>query len=71
MGMRIVVHTDHLNLLHKKLASGRFIRWRMIVEEFGPKFEHMEWTKNKVADALSRLDMSPKSYELTYSWLVC
>ena len=28
MGMRIIVHTDHLNLLYKKLASGRSIRWR-------------------------------------------
>ena len=63
MGQNIVVHTDHLNLLYRKLASGRLIRWRMIIEEFGPKFEHIQGEKNKVADALSRLEMTPKKYD--------
>ena len=27
MGEKLVVHTDHLNLLYKKLASARLIRW--------------------------------------------
>ena len=59
MGQRIIVHADHSNLLCKKLASGRLIRWRMLLEEFGPEFVHMKGTKNVVADALSRLDMKP------------
>ena len=41
MGQKITVHTDHLNLLYKKLASGHLIRWRMLLEEFGPSFEHI------------------------------
>ena len=63
MGNRIIVHTDHLNLLYKKLASARLVRWRMLLEEFGPEFKHIEGKKNVVADALSRMDMSPKQYD--------
>lgn len=60
LGQKVIVHTDHLNLLYKKLASNRLVRWRMIVEEFGPEFRHVKGPKNVVADALSRLDMEFK-----------
>ena len=60
MGQELIVHTDHLNLLYKKLASARLVRWRMLLEEYGPTFEHIQGTKNVVADALSRLDMQTK-----------
>ena len=63
MGQKLLVHTDHLNLLYKKLASARLIRWRMLLEEFGPKVEHIKGEKNVVADALSRLDLSPKQHD--------
>ena len=36
----------------------------MLLEEFGPKVEHIQGTKNVVADALSRLDMQPKQHDL-------
>ena len=42
------------------MASNRLIRWRMIVEEFGPQFQHIKGEKNVVADALSRLDIEFK-----------
>ena len=32
----------------------------MLLEEYGPTFEHIQGTKNVVADALSRLDMQTK-----------
>ena len=57
LGQRIVVHTDHLNLLYKKLASNRLVRWRMLIEEFGPQFVHVKGEENVAADALSRLDI--------------
>ena len=63
MGQNLIVHTDHLNLLYKKLASARLIRWRMLLEEFGPSFEHVAGQKNVVADALSRLDMETKRHD--------
>ena len=63
MGQKLVVHTDHLNLLYKNLASARLIRWRMLLEEFGPTIQHVKGEKNVVADALSRLDMTTKQYD--------
>ena len=63
MGQQLVVHTDHLNLLYKKLASGRLVRWRMILEEYGPEIRHIDGVKNKVADALSRLEMASKPHD--------
>ena len=63
MGQKIVVHTDHLNLLYKKLASARLIRWRMLLEEFGPEVKYVQGVKNVVADAPSRLDLEPKSQD--------
>ena len=63
MGQQLVVHTDHLYLLYKKLASARLIRWRMLLEEFGPKVEHISGEKNVVADALSRLDLKQKQHD--------
>jgi len=65
MGQRIVIHTDHLNLLYNKEASQRMIRWRQLLEEFGPReIRHVKGVKNLVADGLSRLDMEPKAYDL-------
>ena len=59
-GQKIVVHTDHLNLLYRKLASNRLIRWRMILEEYGPEVVHVKGVHNVVSDAMSRLDMQEK-----------
>ena len=60
LGQKVVIHTDHLNLLYSKLASNRLVRWRMMLEEFGPKIEHIKGTTNVVADALSRLEIDHK-----------
>jgi hypothetical protein len=60
LGQKLVVHTDHLNLLYDKLASNRLIRWRMMLEEFGPTVEHVPGETNVVADALSRLEITHK-----------
>jgi len=60
LGQKVVIHTDHLNLLYSKLASNRLIRWRMMLEEFGPTVQHIAGTTNIVADALSRLEIEQK-----------
>ena len=54
LGQDVVVHTDHLNLLYSKLASNRMIRWRHMLEEFGPRFEHVAGEENKVVDTFIR-----------------
>ena len=35
------------------------MRWRLLIEEFGPELVYLQGKKNIVADALSRLDISP------------
>ena len=64
MGKKLVVHTDHLTLLYKKLASACLIRWKMLLEEFGPKVEHVKGKKNVITDALSHLHLSPKQHDV-------
>ena len=57
LGQCIMVHTDHLNLLYKKLASNCLVQWCMLLEEYGPTFVHVKGEKKVVAEVLSRLDM--------------
>jgi putative transposase len=55
-----VVYTDHKNLTCKNFNTERVMRWRLLIEEFGPTLKYIKGPKNVVADALSRLDlMSP------------
>jgi hypothetical protein len=35
-----VVHTDHQNLTHKNFNTECVMRWRLIIEEFGPTMEY-------------------------------
>jgi putative transposase len=55
-GQRIVIHTDHRNILYNKLSSDRIIRWRLLLEEYGPEYVHISGKDNVVADALSRME---------------
>jgi hypothetical protein len=67
LGQDITVHTDHMNLVNPTThhESSRVIRWRWLIEEFGPKFEYVKGHKNVVADALSRMDADHlESYNL-------
>jgi len=40
------------------------MRWRLIIEEFGPTIEYIKGPKNVVADILSRLEMTPSPESL-------
>ena len=57
LGARITVHTDHKNLTHKlsSFTTQRVMRWRLLLEEFGPTFAYKKGSENCVADALSRV----------------
>jgi hypothetical protein len=46
----------HKNILHRKLSSDRIIRWRLLLEEYGPEYGHISGKDNVVADALSRME---------------
>ena len=53
LGQKIVVFTDHRNLMYKVFNTKRVMRWRLIIEEYGPKLRYIKGTSNVVADALS------------------
>ena len=59
-GYPIRVYSDHKNLVHAATMSQsqRVMRWRLILEEFGPDIRHIKGEDNVVADAISRLPMS-------------
>jgi hypothetical protein len=38
------------------------MRWRLIIEEFGPKLTYIKGVNNVVADALSRMKMTEKDF---------
>ena len=52
-GYKIIILTDHLNLLYQKLANQRMIRWRLLLEDFNSQVKHIAGHKNLLVDALS------------------
>ena len=58
LGQNLIVFTDHKNLTYKNFNTDRVMRWRLILEEFGPELKYIKGEKNIVADALSRLEIS-------------
>jgi hypothetical protein len=55
-GQDITIHTDHMNIVYGNLSNDRITRWRLLLEEYSPKFVHIKGTDNVVADALSQMD---------------
>ena len=62
LGQQIEVFTDHKNLVYKTFNTERVMRWRLIIEEFGPKLTYIKGENNIVADALSRMRLSEKDF---------
>ena len=58
LGHQITVYTDHKNLNYKMFNTERVMRWRLILEEFGPELKYIKGENNVVADAISWLEMS-------------
>ena len=53
LGQKLIVHTDHKNIVYGNLANDRIAQWRLLLEEFGPKYVHVAGKDNTVADVLS------------------
>ena len=55
-GYPINIFSDHKNLVYAATMSEsqRVMRWRLILEEFGPNIEHIAGVDNTIADTLSR-----------------
>jgi hypothetical protein len=63
LGYKISVHTDHKNLTYAKSISDRVMRWRLLIEEFGPEFRHIKGKHNLIDDALPRLELDDSKIE--------
>ena len=50
LGHKLIVHTDHKNLLYRSLPTQRLVRWRMLLEEYDVQYEHVKGIDNVVAD---------------------
>ncbi len=60
-GQQIKVFTDHANLMRDALGltSDRVYRWRLFLEDYGPKIIYIKGIHNTVADAVSWLEYDP------------
>ena len=69
LGHKIKVFTDHKNLeyVNSTATSQRAMRWRVLLEEFGPDITYSKGVHNTVADAISRLDRGPQGAPYTTS----
>jgi hypothetical protein len=57
-GQKLIVYTDHKNLLYRKLPTQQIMRWRMLLEEYDAQYEHVKGVDNVVADGISRLSIN-------------
>ena len=62
LGQQIKVFTDHKNLVYKTFNAERVMRWRLIIEEFGPKLTHTKGSHNAAVDALSRMRLTEEDF---------
>jgi len=62
LGQKIVIYTDHLNLLNVNTTSiERVQRWRLLLEEYGVEIRYIKGDNNIVADSLSRMKINKVS----------
>jgi len=64
LGHEIEVFTDHQNLVYKTFNTERVMRWRLLIEEFGPKLTYIKGQSNVVADYLSRMNILEEELSL-------
>ncbi len=73
-GQQIIVYTDHKNLIYDALGStfNRVFQWRLLIEEFDPNIIYIKGEENTIADAISRLDFSPKKNPIKakQNWMI-
>ena len=60
-GYEINVFSDHNNLVYAATLSEsqRLMRWRLIIEEFGPNIQNIAGVDNIVSDTLNRFPFTP------------
>ena len=68
----IKVYTDHKNLIKDALGlmSDWVYRWRLLLEEYGPKIVYIKGIHNTAADVISWLEYDPSINQTTSSDIV-
>ena len=46
LGHQVIAHTDHKILVYKHFNTERVMRWRLIIEEFGPELRCIKGEHN-------------------------
>ena len=54
----MIIYADNKNLICDIFNTGKGVRWRLILENYGPEIEYIKGEKNIVAEALSRLTLN-------------
>ena len=54
LGHRITVYTEHKNSTYENFTTERVLRWRLMLEEYGPEIKYIKGPDNDTADALIR-----------------
>ena len=50
LDQKLLIYTDNKNLTCKMFNNNRVLRWRLIIEEYGPDIEYVKGEKNIVVD---------------------
>jgi hypothetical protein len=68
----IKVYTDHANLIRDALGmtSGCVYKWRLLLEEYGPKIVYIKGIHNTIAGAISQLEYDPSFNQTAESYHV-
>ena len=57
LGHKIIVHTDHKNLVYKTFNTERVMHWRLLIEEYSPELHYIKGENSIVTNVLSRLGL--------------
>ena len=53
----IFLYKDHKNLTFENFTTGIALRWRLMLEEYGPEIKYIKGSDNDAEDPLSRLPL--------------
>ena len=64
-GRNFLLQTDHKNLIYiSETSAPKVIRWKLALQEYSFQIEHIEGSKNILADFLSRVPTETSIFEL-------
>ena len=58
LGPRLMIYTDNKTLTFRIFNNDIVLRWRIILEEYGPYIEYIKGDKYIIAEELSRLPIN-------------